>query len=303
MGGACQKEEYLCPTPVDPNAQQTCKDDNTCCYFSCNKLTLDDDTQIGQADNCGGSCTFGIMPDINGVVHPELFLMPNGFYTDGEWYNYDQEGPMNIQGTDKNMFNRCKDQCWGEASTTQFLLRIEDEDGRLVKKSCDWLATRENWEKRTVCTANRYNLSTQGYESASLACPETCAEASKMLVEQFYCRVLQRPVESDQALLGWIGYLQSNTVKDLVRVGILSDEFRGRFVNEKSAESQAGTLYDVLLARPADTGGLVAWTNQVELIGWESAVDAFLASDEYNGKFGDAIVPGGGRTPCAVPTI
>jgi hypothetical protein len=100
-----------------------------------------------------------------------------------------------------------------------------------------------------------------------------------------------------------MGTLQSNTVKDLVRLGILSDEFRGRFVNEKSDASQAGTLYDVLLARPADSGGLVTWTNQVELIGWESAVDAFLSSAEYIGNFGLAKVPGDGRTPCAVPTV
>jgi hypothetical protein len=71
-----------------------------------------------------------------------------------------------------------------------------------------------------------------------------------------------------------------------VRLGILSDEFRGRFVNEKSAASQAGILYDVLLARPADSGGLVTWTNQVELMGWESVVDEFLSSAEYIGNFG-----------------
>jgi hypothetical protein len=45
-------------------------------------------------------------------------------------------------------------------------------------------------------------------------------EASKTLVEQFYCRVLSRPVESDASILGWIEYLESNTVKDLVRVGL-----------------------------------------------------------------------------------
>jgi hypothetical protein len=135
-------------------------------------------------------------------------------------------------------------------------------------------------------------------EPSTMPSQSPSKDPSKMLVEQFYCRVLQRPAESDQVILGWIEYLQSNTVKDLVRFGILSDEFRGRFVNEKSAASQADTLYDVLLARPADSGGLVTWTTQISLNGWEKAVDAFLSSAEYIGNFGLAKVPGDGRAGC-----
>jgi hypothetical protein len=123
-------------------------------------------------------------------------------------------------------------------------------------------------------------------------------EPSKMLVEQFYCRVLQRPPESDQAIFAWVGYLKSHTVKDLVSLGILGDEFKIRFVNGKSDETLARTLYDVLLARAADPGGLAHWRKVVRDLGWEHVVDQFLASTEYNNSFGDNAVPGGGRAGC-----
>jgi hypothetical protein len=123
--------------------------------------------------------------------------------------------------------------------------------------------------------------------------------SSKVLVEQFYCRVLQRPPESDQAILG--DYLKSHTVKDLVRLGILGDEFKIRFVNGKSDETLARTLYDVLLARAGDPGGLETWAEHFRLHGWESAVDSILASGEYNDSFGHDAVPGGGRAGCGMP--
>jgi hypothetical protein len=98
--------------------------------------------------------------------------------------------------------------------------------------------------------------------------------------------------------VGWVNYLKSHTVKDLVRVGILSDEFKIRFVNQKSDETLAGTLYDVLLARAGDPGGVAHWGNEVGLFGWEYVVDQFLLSTEYNNRFGDDAVPGGGRAGC-----
>jgi hypothetical protein len=124
------------------------------------------------------------------------------------------------------------------------------------------------------------------------------SQASKMLVEHFYCRVLQRPPESDRSIINWIDYLQSHTVKDAVRAGIKSAEFKIRFVDNKSDEILAATLYDVLLAQAGDAAGLAYWTNQVELIGWDNAVDAFLASTEYMDNVGDDAVPGDGRAGC-----
>jgi hypothetical protein len=117
-------------------------------------------------------------------------------------------------------------------------------------------------------------------------------------VEQFYCRVLQRPPESDQAFVGWHDYLKTHTIKDLVRFGILGDEFKIRFVTGKSDETLAGTLFDVLLARAGGPGGLDTWAEQIKIHGWDSAVNSILASDEYNTNFGDDAVPGGGRAEC-----
>jgi hypothetical protein len=123
------------------------------------------------------------------------------------------------------------------------------------------------------------------------------------IVEQFYCRVLQRPPESDEVIAGWLVYLEDHTVKDLVKNGILGDEFKIRFVDGKSDETLAHTLYDVLLAREADAGGLADWTIEVAKIEagndtWENVVDGFLASTEYINNFGDDAVPGGGREEC-----
>jgi hypothetical protein len=98
--------------------------------------------------------------------------------------------------------------------------------------------------------------------------------------------------------VGWLDYLKSHTVKDLMRVGILGDEFKSMFVNGKSDETLARTLYDVLLARAVDAGGLPHWGKEVGLFGWENVVDRLLASDEYNNNFGDDTVPGGGRAGC-----
>jgi hypothetical protein len=100
----------------------------------------------------------------------------------------------------------------------------------------------------------------------------TVPSNAKVKVEQFYCRVLQRPPESDAAIVNWLGYLKSNTFKDLVRVGILRGEFIAGYVTNKSDAAQAATLYDVLLARAADSGGLTTWTNQIALNGWAFAV-------------------------------
>jgi hypothetical protein len=120
------------------------------------------------------------------------------------------------------------------------------------------------------------------------------------LVEQFYCRVLQRPPESEQAILRRLRYLKSHTVKDLVRRGVLGDEFKIKFVNGKSDETLARTLYDVMLARAGDAVGLDSWAEQIGVSGWDSAVNSILASGEYNDNFGDDAVPGGGRAGCGI---
>jgi hypothetical protein len=124
-------------------------------------------------------------------------------------------------------------------------------------------------------------------------------------VEQLYCRVLQRPVESETKIEEWLDWLDygygDNTFKDLVRVVIRSGEFKNNFVTGKSNATLASTLFDVLLARAGDAGGLVTWENHIKVHGWEKAVDMILASKEYDDDVGDDAVPGAGRTPCVSP--
>lgn len=92
-----------------------CTDKTECCYFPCERLRLDNDAQIGQVGNCGGDCTDGIVPDLNGVKHWELYLWKTGYYSMHSFHSYDS-GPMEIEGNDQNMFNRCYNQCFAADS-------------------------------------------------------------------------------------------------------------------------------------------------------------------------------------------
>ncbi len=73
----------------------------------------------------------------------------------------------------------------------------------------------------------------------------------------------------------------SNTVKDLVRVGATSAEFIAKYVTGQPVEDQAITLFDVLLAREPEAGGLATFTNYIRVEGWINAVDYTLLSAEY----------------------
>jgi hypothetical protein len=119
-------------------------------------------------------------------------------------------------------------------------------------------------------------------------------------VKAMYCRVLQRPPDDQGAIDFWTGYLRKgSTAKDMLREFVLvAPEFARRFVDGKSHETVAHTLYDVLLARAPDAGGLVHWTKELEVFGLENVVDRFLAGEEYNRRFGDHYVPDGGRAWC-----
>merc|ERR1712021_203222 len=88
------------------------------CYFDCSRLTLDHDgTQIGQLGNCGPDCTSGIIADINGVKHPEFYLWDQLYWENHVSYSYDK-GPLNVQGANKNMFNRCYNKCFNNQDQT-----------------------------------------------------------------------------------------------------------------------------------------------------------------------------------------
>ncbi len=181
--GRCVRKDSRrnrCPLPRgDPNKSKGCTDLNTCCYFDCNaiKHVKDGDKDVFvQEGNCGYGCTSGIKPDVNGIVHPELFLLMHGYYTDGEFYTYENDaGPLNVQGDEKNMVNRCMDSCMKEQPEQKFLYKLKPND-TLMTKTCGWLSQRSFKVKRKCCTDNTYNLSQRGYKSARIACPDTCAE-------------------------------------------------------------------------------------------------------------------------------
>lgn len=180
--GVCKKNSVKCPPPTMPDTgnKWKCQDKKTCCYWPCSQFTLDyDGTQLSQIGNCGYDCTVGIGPDVNGVVHPEFYLWEDIYLTNGEQYMYDSEdGPLQIQGTKKNMFDRCNDACFKdgggpkENANAKFLLKLKN--GNLLVKQCKWLTKKNNKKIKLVCMGNKYNLSKGGYEPAFKICVDTC---------------------------------------------------------------------------------------------------------------------------------
>jgi hypothetical protein len=187
-----------------------------------------------------------------------------------------------------------------------------DSDG--ITYNCEWYGLQEsgggfddnknpefNWgiqPSHSKCSNFGDSYENQGYTANSACC--VCGGGFNV-VEQFYCRVLQR--KGDPAgIAGWAAYLESesHTVKDMVREGILSKEFKDAFVNGKSGVTVARTLYDVVLARAGDPDGLAHWGKEVKSLEWNIVVDRLLASKEYNKRFGDDAVPGGGRAGCGL---
>jgi hypothetical protein len=131
---------------------------------------------------------------------------------------------------------------------------------------------------------------------------EHVSDAEK--VEQWYCRVLQRPPDAG-SIAGWVNYLEDNhTVKDMVKLGTETAEFIAGVITGKTHAAIASTIYDVVLNRPGDPTGLVTWAEQIRVHGYGHVVDAFLGSAEYNTNFGQYnAVPGAGRKGCGQPTV
>lgn len=180
--GVCKTNSITCPLPTMPDGVEwKCNDKSTCCYWPCDRLTLDHGgTQLGQSGNCGYECTGGIRPDVNGVVHPELFLWKTTYYTNGENYAYDNpNGPIKIEGSDKNMFNRCHAACFsgggggGDDPDAKFLFKLRKNNVMMIKK-CKWLMRKPDKKIKKICTSNKYNLSKGGYKPAPDVCVDTC---------------------------------------------------------------------------------------------------------------------------------
>jgi hypothetical protein len=120
----------------------------------------------------------------------------------------------------------------------------------------------------------------------------------KTLLHQTYCRVLERPVDEDALIITGNDMLHGKKVKKVIEDLVKSQEYKDKFYDEDNLRDSVAKLYDHLLARPADDGGLKAWKRVMREQGYETVVDGLMNSKEYNDNFGDNKVPGNGRTNC-----
>ena len=99
-------------------------------------------------------------------------------------------------------------------------------------------------------------------------------------IENLYKYLLHRPAD-DAGKQAWLSYLTAGNSIDDVRAGILgSEEFFANTVNGNSA-AFIETLYNDVLARPADPAGSAAWQSFVQLgVSRFDLVKAFLRSAE-----------------------
>ena len=95
-------------------SEYSCTDKKTCCYYPCDKIELSaDKSQFDQIANCGFECKDGLVPDLNGDVFTQLYFFRDYYYADHNSFFYDNvNGAMKIEGSNKNMFERCFNQCF-----------------------------------------------------------------------------------------------------------------------------------------------------------------------------------------------
>jgi hypothetical protein len=202
IGWSCVFNQCLPPSaniPPDPGRHFKCKDPATCCYLPCRGLQLDQGgTQISQEGNCGNDCTVGILPDKDGIVHPEVYMYSEGYYTKGIWYYNGEDGPLKVDG--QGMFDRCKNKCFTEDSTAIFIMpgtttssRIRNRRGLLTRrprrkrrprrrrkkktntlKTCGWLNQQPQKVIKRICTLPENYYFKDGYEPARIVCVKVC---------------------------------------------------------------------------------------------------------------------------------
>eukprot|EP00978_Attheya_sp_CCMP212_P004610 scaffold10049_cov70-Attheya_sp.AAC.2 len=197
------------PVPADPANPFKCNDPATCCFWPCSRLRLENSgTQIAQEGNCGGSCTVGIVPDANGIVHIELYMEPKHYYSSGRGYNYDDDnGPLKVVDG-QSMFDRCKNKCFAENPATEFIMppgtpspipfftgrrglqRRTRRPGRRRRRrrrrrrksesnnlqTCGWLKQQAPNLIKRICTLPEYYYFKDGYEPARMVCAATCGD-------------------------------------------------------------------------------------------------------------------------------
>lgn len=124
-------------------------------------------------------------------------------------------------------------------------------------------------------------------------------DQAKILLRQAYCRVLERSVDDD-GLIEYGKALQGDlTVRQLIYNLVTSEEHKNRFYDDDNLRDSVIKLYDHLLARPADDGGLRSWRRVMRDEGYETVVRGLMDSQEYVSKFGNNNVPGNGREGCS----
>jgi Phycobilisome Linker polypeptide len=95
---------------------------------------------------------------------------------------------------------------------------------------------------------------------------------AKTLLRQAYCRVLERPVDDD-GLIEYGKALRGDlTVRQLIYNLATSEEHKNRFYDDDNLRDSVGKLFDHLLARPADDGGLKSWRRVMREQGYEAVV-------------------------------
>jgi hypothetical protein len=123
-------------------------------------------------------------------------------------------------------------------------------------------------------------------------------DQAKALLRQAYCRVLERPVDDD-GLIEYGKALRGDlTVRQLIYNLVTSEEHKNRFYDDDNLKDSVGKLYEHLLARPADDGGLKSWRRVMREDGYEAVVRGLMDSQEYVRQFGNDKVPGNGREGC-----
>ena len=141
-GGCKSKNKYrstACPPPGNKQ-QWTCSDLESCCYWPCRRLTDDRSSgreQIGQVGNCGLGCQEEILADINGVKHPQLFLLHDGYRSNGTFHSYESNGPLQVDGSNKNMYKRCLAECFDSPPPPSQDLVMACFEGAKDKCGCD----------------------------------------------------------------------------------------------------------------------------------------------------------------------
>jgi len=113
------------------------------------------------------------------------------------------------------------------------------------------------------------------------------------LLNSIYMQILERgwdPV----GLIHWGSRLDRGemTVKSIVNQVVMSQEHMDRFIRGNTIEDGVKILYNHLLNRTADQGGLDNWVKTFELEGVDDVIRGIINSKEYNDKFGEDTPPG-----------